>query len=117
MIETLEKNVSGGNNTSQEGLKRIIIAGTGIVAGFILAAGLGSFEGPCIGNARVFQEDNKPKVMRLYKVGSADQLMVEDLENVGCYVPSKIYLNAIENEPDREIEAIKLRKRANWYVE
>lgn len=63
---------------------------------------------------RVFREENKPGVMRIYSPGK-DKIML-DVDNGNIYDVSLIkYLGAIENEADRNLERARIEKLVGWY--
>jgi len=87
----------------------------GILAGTIITSGMVFCFRPDIRGAEVFQRENKPAVMRMHRVGR-DGIYVADLKFKGNYFrPLCQYLKKIENESDRQIEEITMKKLVGWY--
>ena len=85
----------------------------GALAGILLAEGIFFVQTSEIAEIKLFQRENKPAIMRLYKAGR-DGLYVEQ---EGIFVPEGAYLAKIPNEADREIERAEIRKAVRWYEE
>lgn len=89
----------------------------GGVVGLTLGFGISAFiASPLASEARIYQRESKPAVMRLYKVG-ADGILVESPERKREYVQLEIYLGNIRNKLDRKIERAEIRKAVKWYEE
>ena len=79
----------------------------GSMAGVLIQTYLGSLK-----QVRIFREENKPGVMRIYSPGE-DKLIL-DIDNI-YDIPLDEYLGAIESEADRNLERAKIEKLVGWY--
>lgn len=70
---------------------------------------------PVVDDIKVFQEEGKPNVMRLYKPGM-DEIFVENPEKQGEYIGSNTYLvKNIKDKADRGVEEARIKKLVKWY--
>ncbi len=67
-----------------------------------------------VNEVRVFERDDGPNVMRLYRKLSIDGIIVYD-SKLNKYIPFKDYLSGIENKADRIIEEGRIKKSVGWY--
>jgi len=85
----------------------------GCLIGFVGGVSLGAAtEISHAQETRIFREEGKPAVMRIYRNGATDQLLVEEVKDV--YKPLNDYLKKFE-KPDNEIQERLIMKRAHWY--
>lgn len=87
----------------------------GTTIGF--ASGLGVAAGTAGGgtsDARIFERENQPVVMRVYKKG-ADTILVQDNPcDQTHYVALDSYLGTILDPQKREIEEVNIKKLVGW---
>jgi len=68
---------------------------------------------PDIDTGRVFQREDKPLVMRLYRSIGRDGIYVDS--GNGEYVTLNKYLRSIKSEGEREVERAAIKKAVSWY--
>lgn len=95
-------------------IDKISAGGIGLVTGICISTGFMIYNTPNTSRVEVFQRENKPAVMRIYKTGS-DGLYVESVKDK--FITSNQYLKQIPNEADRKIEEAKIKKIVGWYDE
>ncbi|MBI4141358.1 hypothetical protein HY484_00365 [Candidatus Woesearchaeota archaeon] len=95
---------------------------------FVLGAGFGVTFGTFLGNSYLgpihrkddklqrFERENKPAVVRFYRIEASDALFVETEPNK--YVPLKTYLETnFQHTADSQMEKASIEKAARWYDE
>ena len=87
---------------------------SGIIVGLVLTSGSILYCNPDVDKVKVFQRENKPPVMRMYRRGS-DGIYVEDLNIQNDYIKLDKHLERINNEADRNIEEAEIKKTVRWY--
>lgn len=87
---------------------------TGFLAGAAAGLILSLAWPPPTNEIEVFQRENKPAAMRIYRMG-ADYICVEDSKREGKYIPLSEYLDCIEDKAEREIEKAEIKKIVGWY--
>lgn len=70
--------------------------------------------GPSIDKSKIFPRKDKPSIIRHYR-GGTDQIMIENPEIKGEYIPLNQYLETIQNKVDRKIEKLKIKEAVGWY--
>jgi hypothetical protein len=89
----------------------IICGLVGIMGGIIIEATNKTF---LDSNARSFQEQGLPKIIRTYNEHEADDLFVEDSNDPNNYISFKKHLQSIPNKYERSIEESKIKKLVKW---
>jgi hypothetical protein len=87
----------------------------GLCAGAVVVVASVLSSPPDVGRAQVFQRENKPAVMRMYRWGGKDGIYVADSENPRNYIPLDKYLRGIEGKADRNLEEAAIKKVVGWY--
>lgn len=90
----------------------------GAIMGIIVTLGVVSYHSPDVSRAEIFQRENKPAIMRIYRPQASDGIYITDSKNKNIYdVPLKQHLETITNKADREIEEVLIKKAVGWYDE
>jgi len=92
----------------------VVSAGLGLVIGACMVLGASLSSSPKVDRVEIFQRDDKPTVMRMYKPGM-DGIMVEESDGTG-YIRLDTYLDRFENESQKEIEKADIRGAVGWYL-
>ncbi|MEK6895167.1 MAG: hypothetical protein AABX48_01470 [Nanoarchaeota archaeon] len=88
----------------------------GLAAGVLLAIPINLLNRPDVNKIKIFQRENAPAVMRMYKSGK-DGIYVENPKIKGEYILIDDYLKTIPDKADRRIEEGKIEKAVKWYEE
>lgn len=82
----------------------------GMLAIFVIAKG-----GTDIEKIEVFQREDKPTVIRVYRSSAMDLIFIQDPEVKDRYISQEEYLEGIPDEVERRIMEIKIKEIAGWY--
>ncbi len=87
-----------------------------ISTGGILMAVINIYLTPTVSKARIFQEENKQTVIRLYRsIGATDGILVEDPKEKNNYIGLETYLeNNFTDKYDKNIENERIKKLISW---
>jgi len=86
----------------------------GMFVGMLYMIGIGVLFPSRVDKVQVFQREDKPSVMRLYRPGR-DWIYVADSNDSKNYISLGRYLNRIENKANRATELATIKKTVGWY--
>ena len=91
--------------------QKVIVGGlVGVMGGLVLGATMDLIDSPTK-KARVIEEKDMPKTIKVYNDSStANQILVEDPDNSGEYIPLSKYLKRdFKNKYERNLERARIK--------
>jgi len=82
-----------------------LITGVGLTS---LLAGIDTMQSR-IEKARVIEKENVPRIMEFYNFKGANQILVEDPNNVGEYIRLSDYLKRFDDKYEKNLERTRIK--------